>query len=71
MRGQLPSASAADASAKGKGKGLVLAEGWLLAASTLRGAMMSDAPDALAAQVAFEKQVGGLTCAVLAAVKFK
>eukprot|EP00903_Cladosiphon_okamuranus_P008211 g7904.t1 len=31
-------------------------EGWLLAFSTKRGAMMADAPDALAAQHAFEKQ---------------
>lgn len=35
----------------------VLLEGWLLAFSTKRGAMMTEAPNALAAQVAFQKQV--------------
>lgn len=62
VRGQLPSASSAgdtSAKSKGKAKGLVLVEGWLLAATTQRGAMMADAPDALAAQLAFEKQVSG------------
>lgn len=60
MKGQL--AMTAGDSTGGKG-GMV--EGWLLAATTKRGAMMQEASDALAAQVAFEKQVILRRCCVL------
>lgn len=53
VRGQLPSA---DAGAKA---GFMM-EGWLLAASTKRGAMMTEAPDALAAQNALQNEVRGM-----------
>ena len=48
VRGELPNPAAG---AKG------FLEGWLLAFSTKRGAMVADAPDALAAQIAFQRQV--------------
>ena len=51
MRGELPNLAAGGA---GAAKGFL--EGWLLAFSTKRGAMVADAPDALAAQVAFQRQ---------------
>ena len=53
VRGELPN-PAADGTGAGKG----FLEGWLLAFSTKRGAMVADAPDALAAQVSFQRQVG-------------
>lgn len=52
VRGQSPSTAAAAASPTA-----AFIEGWLLAFSTKRGSMVADAPDALAAQHAFEKQV--------------
>ncbi|CAM9939967.1 unnamed protein product [Scytosiphon promiscuus] len=51
VRGESPNTAAAAGSSAG------LVEGWLLAFSTKRGAMVADAADALAAQHTFEKQV--------------
>lgn len=51
VRGQSPNTAAAAGSRTG------LVEGWLLAFSTKRGSMVAEAPNALAAQHAFEKQV--------------
>lgn len=49
VRGQMPSGEAVGSSG--------LLEGWLLASTTKRGAMMIDAPDPLGAQTSFQKQV--------------
>lgn len=53
VRGQSPNTD--DAAAGSSTAGFI--EGWLLAFSTKRGSMVAEAPDALAAQHTFEKQV--------------
>ncbi|CAN0326492.1 unnamed protein product, partial [Ectocarpus fasciculatus] len=58
VRGQSPNTAVAAGSSR---TGLV--EGWLLAFSTKRGSMVADAPNALAAQHAFEKQENAATAA--------
>ncbi|CAM9795118.1 unnamed protein product, partial [Ectocarpus sp. 4 AP-2014] len=62
VRGQAPNTAAAAGSRTG------LVEGWLLAFTTKRGSMVAEAPNALAAQHAFEKQEEAATAAAKPAV---